>query len=161
MAVFVVMDKKALSEALADLRSYQGPEMDKRIRKATLAGAKSLEDPIRGATPVNHGKKPGGKYPHDLRGSVRTRHARAVGKWVGYKTGPGGKTGFYASAVIGGAKPHLIGVPKTSGLGKRFIHHPGVRRGNPYVDAVGKAQEDRVTAAMAKSIVTQRTKAGF
>lgn len=165
MSVHVVIDEGQLKAALADLRSYQGPEMAKRLRKATLAGATSLKAPIKGATPVNRGKQPSDKWLHDLAGSVAVRQIKEAGKWIGYRVGPGGKKGWFAAMVIGGTKPHVILGQRGKVLNlpwgpRALVHHPGAKA-NPYVAAVEQGQESRVFEALAKSIVTQRDRAGF
>lgn len=165
MSVLVVIDEAALKSAMADLRSYQGPEMAKRLRKATLAGANALKGPIREATPVIKGPEPKDGYPHDLAGSVAVRSLKEGGQWIGYRVGPGGKKGWFAAMVIGGTKPHIILGKKGKELGlpwgpRAIVHHPGAKA-NPYVERVGADQESRVLEAMARSIVSQREKAGF
>jgi hypothetical protein len=157
MAVTVIINRAQLNDILADLRSYEPPEMEKRLRRATLAGANVLKRQV--ASDAPQGKT--GK----LRGSPRARATRTYGRWIGYRVTVGGRGVRYANVVVGGSRPHLIlgKVGKPLGLpwGPRMVvHHPGARA-NPFVARAGDEEGDAVLLAMAKSIASQRTRAGF
>lgn len=156
MAVLVVVDKAALNDALAELRSYQGPEMQKRLKVATRAGATSLKAPVKAAAPRKTGR---------LADSTKVVQVKDAGKWIGYRVQVGGKGARQANIIVGGSKPHRIrgkvGEPLGLPFGPRaVVHHPGTKP-NPYVQRVGEREDERVFAAMAKSIARQRSKAGF
>lgn len=154
---------EGVQDALSVLRSYEGQEMDRRIRLATLRGAQALREPIRQSTPAH--QHTGSRWPSDLRGSVAVRVRKDASGFVGYTVGPSGKMAWVRNFVIGGTKPHLeVGkVGKAIGLpwGPRaIVHHPGARA-NPYVQRVGEREESTVLAAVAKSIASQSTRAGY
>lgn len=143
-----------LEEALAALTSYTGPELDQRIRQATLAGAQELRDALIDAAPPH--ARSGSRYPSDLRGSTLIRARRQDGQWTGYVVGPLGKQGWVRNFVIGGAKPHIevgaVGTLMATPYGpRRYVHHPG-QRPNPYVQRVGESDGDVVLAAVAAQI---------
>ena len=147
MGVYVVMDQKALSEAVAELRSFEGAEMEKRIRAATLAGARSLVAPVKEAAPRKTGA---------LAASTKVAAVKADGKWIGYRVRVGGKGARQANIIVGGSKAHTIrgkvGHPLGLPFGPRaFVHVHGVRA-NPYVARTGRNEGDRVLTAMGKSI---------
>jgi hypothetical protein len=154
---------EGVQEALAALRTYEGPEMTRRIRIATLAGARALKEPIRAATPSH--QHTGSRYPSDLRASVAVRVRKDASGFLGYVVGPTGKQGWVRNFVIGGTKAHIelgkVGKPLGLPWGPRaLVHHPGSRK-NPYVERVGEALEGEVLMAMAKSIAQQQQRAGF
>lgn len=166
---FLKVDDAQVRAIREQLRSYQGAEMEKRLRKATLAGARSLVAPLRSATPRAKGRVPT-SHPRDLSRSIRVRQMKSGGhgrnrKFIGYRVGPGGKLGFHRYWVIAGTKPHFITGKVGSPLGlpfgpRAYVMHPGARA-NPYVARVEAAQRDRVMRVMARSIARQKAKAGF
>lgn len=158
MAEYVVVNKAQLNDILAELRSFQGPEMEKRLKSATLAGANALKGPTRAEAPVRTGTLAASTKVQQ----VRTGGSRGVrGQWVGYRVVVGGKGARYANVVIGGSKAHRIRGKVGEALGLPFgpravVHHPG-SKANPYVGRVGERDGDLVLTAMAKRIARDRT----
>lgn len=159
------LEVTGVQQALATLDTYEGVEMNRRIRAATLAGARALRGAIQEASPPH--VQAVRKYPSDLRASVAVKVRKDALGFVGYVVGPSGRQGWVKHFVIGGTKPHrepklraaevILGTP----WGPRsVINHPGAHA-NPYVARVGQRYGSIVLAAMSKEIAGQIARRGF
>lgn len=116
-------------ELRAFLNLYDGPDIDKVLQKAALAGAKAAERIVRPAVPIGTSRRPSQYYRRQGLGHgtfARTVKARRIRKrgdqrtTIGYVIGPAGKNAFTRAWIAGGTRPHLI----RRGRGGR-IQHPG------------------------------------
>lgn len=139
------LDERSLARGRRLLDKYRDAPLMTRMQKATLAGARVLEGPIRQATPVSHDDKPG-----QMRRSVRARSARVRTRYV---PGRGWRSAASTEAVVGPRDPksHLVI------RGHRIVTRGGRDTGrrtqpNPYVDAVAERLMDRAVEEMREHI---------
>lgn len=133
------LSEKDFARGRAMVDRYQGKTLMTRMQKATLAAAKTLEAPMRAATPKKTGH---------LRRKTR---AQQLGQRVGWRQ--------YAKTVnadVGPRSPHRHLVIR----GHRIVT-PGGRdtgrrsRANPYVDVVAQRHYARAIAEMRRYIFDQ------
>lgn len=133
------LSEKDIARGKAMLDRYQGKGLMFRMQKATLAAAKTLESPMRAATPKKTGH---------LRRKTR---AEQISQRTGFRT--------YAKSVnasVGPRSPHRHLVIR----GHRIVT-PGGRdtgrrsRANPYVDVVAQRHYAKAVAEMRRYIFDQ------
>lgn len=139
------LDDRALARGRKLLDRYKDAPLMKRMQKATLAGARVLEGPIRQATPVSRDEDPG-----QMRLSVRARPARVRTRYV---VGRGWRSTASSEALVGprDAKSHLVI------RGHRIVTRGGRdtgrrARANPYVDVVAARLMRQAIAEMREYI---------
>ena len=143
------LDQKALARGRKLVDRYRDKPLYTRMQKATLAGARVLEGPIRQATPVSHDKDPG-----QMKKSVRARSARVR---TSYVIGRGWRSKSSTEAVVGPRdnKSHLVI------RGHRIVTRSGRDTGrrarkNPYVDMVADRLYRKAVAEMRRYIFDTR-----
>lgn len=88
------------------LKAYTGPELRKRMKRATKAGAEQLRGPLRSES-RNVSQRMGKAVsvvatPRTLAGKITRLRGGDVGTYIGYRR----KTAFFAHFVVGGTKDH-------------------------------------------------------
>lgn len=126
-----VIEIRGIDEAMRALDGWQGPLMDRRLKKALVAGAKTLKAPIRAAAPVDTGA---------LRKSVRAKGLR-------------NRSGLPVAAIVGPKARHAHLITQ----GHRIMPH-GVDTGrrtrpNPFVERAAAPHVGRAVDAFVKELM--------
>ena len=133
------LSEKDFARGRAMVDRYQGKALMTRMQKATLGAAKTLEAPMRQATP---------KVTGHLRRKTR---AQQISQRVGFRT--------YVRSVnadVGPRSPHRHLVIRGHRIVTRGGRDTGRRsRANPYVDVVAQRHYARAVAEMRKYIFDQ------
>lgn len=145
----ITLDKAQVDAAFAKLRSYSGPEMAKRQRKATLAAAQQVKRDVQAAAPRKTGR---------LAASFRLSAINLGGRWIGYriKASHNSPTNL-ESLVVGGTKAHTIhalpgGALATPSGPVAVVRSPGTRA-RPFVARVYESDRARISALMAEQLL--------
>lgn len=139
------IDQRGLARGYKLLDHYRDASLYKRMQKATLAGAKVLEGPIRSATPVSRDSDPG-----QMKRSVRARSAKVRTAFV---IGKGYRSKASTEAIVGprDRKSHLV--IRSHRIVTRGGRDTGrMTRPNPYVDLVADRLYRKAVAEMREYI---------